>query len=56
MGGFYAGLGPILFKQIPYTMTKFAVQGAAAEWIFAATGSDANTASKASRGRARVRA
>jgi hypothetical protein len=25
--GFYAGLGPILFKQVPYTMAKFAVQG-----------------------------
>ena len=32
--GFYAGLGPILFKQIPYTMAKFAVQGAAAEKIY----------------------
>jgi len=29
--GFYAGLGPILFKQVPYTMAKFAVQGKAAE-------------------------
>lgn len=27
--GFYAGLGPILFKQIPYTMAKFAVQARA---------------------------
>lgn len=27
VAGFYAGLGPILFKQIPYTMAKFAVQG-----------------------------
>merc|ERR1712146_875504 len=26
--GFYAGLGPILFKQTPYTMAKFAVLGA----------------------------
>ena len=25
--GFYSGFGPILFKQIPYTMAKFAVQG-----------------------------
>ncbi len=25
--GFYSGFGPILLKQIPYTMTKFAVQG-----------------------------
>eukprot|EP00041_Stephanoeca_diplocostata_P004949 m.53786 g.53786 ORF g.53786 m.53786 type:complete len:311 (+) comp15462_c0_seq1:76-1008(+) len=32
--GFYAGLGPILFKQIPYTMAKFAVQGKAAEIIY----------------------
>jgi len=32
--GFYAGLGPILFKQIPYTMAKFAVQGKAAEVIY----------------------
>jgi len=31
--GFYSGFGPILFKQIPYTMAKFAVQGAAAESI-----------------------
>lgn len=34
--GFYAGLGPILFKQIPYTMAKFAVQGWAAEKIYTA--------------------
>jgi len=34
--GFYAGLGPILFKQIPYTMAKFAVQGWAAEQIYKA--------------------
>ena len=31
--GFYSGFGPILFKQVPYTMAKFAVQGAAAEAI-----------------------
>jgi solute carrier family 25 phosphate transporter 3 len=31
--GFYSGFGPILLKQIPYTMAKFAVQGAAAESI-----------------------
>lgn len=31
--GFYSGFGPILFKQIPYTMAKFAVQGWAAEQI-----------------------
>jgi len=32
--GFYAGFGPILFKQVPYTMAKFAVQGKAAEIIY----------------------
>jgi len=31
--GFYSGFGPILLKQVPYTMAKFAVQGAAAEYI-----------------------
>jgi solute carrier family 25 phosphate transporter 3 len=36
--GFYAGLGPILFKQIPYTMAKFAVQGKAAEIMYNNTG------------------
>lgn len=38
--GFYSGFGPILFKQIPYTMAKFAVQGAAAEAICGAAGID----------------
>merc|ERR550514_729749 len=33
--GYYSGFIPILFKQIPYTMAKFAVQGAAAERIYA---------------------
>lgn len=33
--GFYSGLGPILLKQIPYTMAKFAVQGRAADAIYA---------------------
>jgi len=32
--GFYSGFGPILFKQVPYTMAKFAVQGWAAEKIY----------------------
>jgi len=36
--GFYAGLGPILFKQIPYTMAKFAVQGKAAELMYQSMG------------------
>eukprot|EP00746_Dinoflagellata_sp_MGD_P000356 gnl/MRDRNA2_/MRDRNA2_100642_c0_seq1.p1 gnl/MRDRNA2_/MRDRNA2_100642_c0~~gnl/MRDRNA2_/MRDRNA2_100642_c0_seq1.p1 ORF type:complete len:314 (+),score=54.50 gnl/MRDRNA2_/MRDRNA2_100642_c0_seq1:95-1036(+) len=35
---FYSGFGPILFKQVPYTMAKFAVQGAAAEQIYASLG------------------
>mmetsp|Transcript_136380 Transcript_136380/g.192880 ORF Transcript_136380/g.192880 Transcript_136380/m.192880 type:complete len:311 (+) Transcript_136380:58-990(+) len=36
--GFYSGFAPILFKQIPYTMAKFAVQGAAAERIYKSMG------------------
>lgn len=36
--GFYSGLLPILAKQIPYTMAKFAVQGSAAESIYSAIG------------------
>jgi solute carrier family 25 (mitochondrial phosphate transporter), member 3 len=35
-----SGLGPILFKQIPYTMAKFAVQGLAAEQIYGALGTN----------------
>ena len=34
IGAFYSGFGPILAKQVPYTMTKFAVQGIAAEKIY----------------------
>jgi len=34
MKGFYSGFGPILFKQVPYTMAKFAVQGSVAEMIY----------------------
>jgi len=37
--GFYSGFGPILFKQIPYTMAKFAVQGKAAEAIYSSLNS-----------------
>lgn len=44
--GFYSGFGPILFKQIPYTMAKFAVQGKAAEAIASGTGTDMKTASE----------
>jgi solute carrier family 25 phosphate transporter 3 len=36
--GFYSGFGPILFKQIPYTMAKFAVQGATADAIYNSMG------------------
>merc|ERR1711915_738884 len=32
--GFYSGFGPILFKQVPYTMAKFAVQGRVAEGMY----------------------
>lgn len=38
IGGFYAGLLPILGKQIPYTMAKFAVQGSAADAMYASMG------------------
>lgn len=44
--GFYAGLGPILFKQIPYTMAKFAVQGKAAEYIYRAAATSPGKASQ----------
>eukprot|EP00994_Dinema_validum_P009529 NODE_948_length_1212_cov_502.763543_g715_i0.p1 GENE.NODE_948_length_1212_cov_502.763543_g715_i0~~NODE_948_length_1212_cov_502.763543_g715_i0.p1 ORF type:complete len:334 (+),score=123.46 NODE_948_length_1212_cov_502.763543_g715_i0:61-1002(+) len=36
---FYSGFVPILFKQIPYTMAKFAVQQKAAEGIYQSIGS-----------------
>ena len=38
--GFYSGFGPILMKQVPYTMAKFAVQGAAAEALATASGQE----------------
>lgn len=38
VGGFYAGLVPILAKQVPYTMAKFAVQGATADEIYSQMG------------------
>lgn len=47
VGGLYAGLGPILFKQVPYTMAKFAVQGKTAEAIYVAGGMTPETSSKA---------
>jgi solute carrier family 25 phosphate transporter 3 len=45
MKGFYSGFGPILLKQVPYTMAKFAVQGASAEAIYGAIGADPKKAS-----------
>jgi solute carrier family 25 (mitochondrial phosphate transporter), member 3 len=36
--GFYAGLGPIVAKQVPYSMAKFAVQGKAAEMMYKSAG------------------
>jgi len=44
--GFYAGLGPILFKQIPYTMAKFAVQGRAAEYMYRSLGKTPESSTK----------
>ncbi|EJT50563.1 phosphate carrier protein [Trichosporon asahii var. asahii CBS 8904] len=38
IGGFYAGFGPILFKQVPYTMAKFAVFEVASEKILQGLG------------------
>jgi len=32
--GFYSGFGPILFKQVPYTMAKFVVYERLAEFIY----------------------
>jgi len=46
IGAFYSGFVPILFKQIPYTMMKFAVQGKAAELIYASIGGTPDTMSK----------
>ncbi|KAM0518176.1 hypothetical protein ACHAPE_004584 [Trichoderma viride] len=36
VGAFYAGFGPILFKQIPYTMAKFVVFEKVSEAVFRA--------------------
>merc|ERR1712032_1014140 len=36
--GFYSGFGPTLFKQVPYTMAKFAVQGRTAESMYNSLG------------------
>lgn len=34
VGSFYAGFGPLLFKQVPYTMAKFVVYEKVAELIY----------------------
>jgi len=47
VGAFYSGFVPILFKQIPYTMAKFAVQGNAADVIYNSLGSDPKSMSSA---------
>jgi len=36
--GFYSGFGPILFKQVPYTVAKFLVQGRTAEAMYSQIG------------------
>jgi solute carrier family 25 phosphate transporter 3 len=38
VGAFYSGFIPILFKQVPYTMAKFVVQGKSAETIAGSIG------------------
>merc|ERR1719266_2719825 len=42
----YSGFGPMLFKQIPYTMAKFSVQQKAAEYIYSGLGSSPDKMSK----------
>ena len=43
INAFYSGFGPILAKQVPYTMAKFAVQGIAAEKIYESIGKTPKT-------------
>jgi solute carrier family 25 phosphate transporter 3 len=43
LGAFYSGFGPILFKQVPYTMSKFVVYEKVAEAVYRRV--DKNTAS-----------
>ncbi|KAF9350530.1 mitochondrial phosphate carrier protein [Mortierella sp. AD094] len=40
--GFYSGFGPIVFKQVPYSMSKFVVFEHVSEAIFNATGAREN--------------
>merc|ERR1711967_147630 len=49
VGGFYSGFVPMLFKQVPYTMAKFAVQGAAADSLYAFSGVDPATSGAAAK-------
>jgi len=46
VGALYSGFGPMLFKQIPYTMAKFAVQQKCAEKMYDALGSSPASMSK----------
>jgi len=48
VNGLYAGFGPMLFKQIPYTMAKFSVQQKCAEKIYDSLGQSPATMSKGS--------
>jgi len=48
VGGLYSGFAPMLFKQIPYTMAKFAVQQKVAEQIYAGLGTSPDKMSKSS--------
>jgi len=48
IGGFYAGFAPILGKQVPYTMAKFAVQGNVADATYAAMGKSPSQLSSSS--------
>merc|ERR1712113_1304295 len=42
----YSGFGPMLFKQIPYTMAKFSVQQIVAEKMYLAMGTSPEKMSK----------
>merc|ERR1739845_63360 len=46
VGALYSGFGPMLFKQIPYTMAKFSVQQKAAEYMYAGLGTSPDKMSK----------
>ena len=46
VNAFYSGFIPILFKQVPYTMAKFVVQGRSAEAITTVTGAPKSESGK----------